>query len=264
MSSSPRWHERKLLDGEWLRADFGKISIVVHSILEEWRVAVVEGSDRDQLPAAEGPPPEDLDWHRWDRGADDVKLRFRPVFPDHPIILRPRAPFHLSPRALARFYVGIPAFIELSAHSEGEYTTLKSWPTQRLSNTWHGSPLEGILCYAARTRARREIVTDEWEAYDIACSIEISNQSSDTLDFERLFFDTDHLGIFEQGEQLWANHARIRVSDKETDLNRVVFASTPIGEAEKAVQLSAPRLGSARRSVFKKAFSTVISTFQDD
>lgn len=264
MASSPRWHERQLLDDEWLRADFGGLTILVHSVLEEWRVAVVADTARDQLPDEATLPPEDLDWLRWDRGPKDVKLRFKPVFPDRPIILRPRSPLKLSPRSLANFFVGIPAFIELSAHSEGQYVTLGAWPTRRLSNTWHGTPLEGQLCYATKTRARRRISIDDWKEYDIACSIEISNQSQETLPFERLYFDTDHLGIFEHGEQLWANHARIRVSDKETDINRVAFGSTPTGEAENAVQLSSPRKGVARRSVFKQAFSTVISTFQDD
>lgn len=261
MAASERWHERTLHDGEWLRADFGGLTLVVWSLLEEWRVAALHGDERHKIEGAET-PPDDLQWQRWDRGADDVKLRFRPVFPDRPLIVRPRAPLHLSPRAKALFYIGIPAFIELSAHSEGQYERLAAWPSEPLSNTWHGTPMAGTLCYSVKTRARRQFLNDDWQEMSIISTVEIANSGTRTLPFQRLFFETGHLGIFEHERQLWANHARIRTGEKDDSLSGVVFASKPNGAASQGVELAAPRLGRVRRSMLKEAFSTFLGTFQ--
>ncbi|MBB5352114.1 hypothetical protein HNR46_002355 [Haloferula luteola] len=263
MSFPSPWHERTLEDGEWLCADFADLCMVVHSTMEEWRVATVDG-ERGQRIKSTGRLPEDLEWERWDRGVKDRKLAFRPVFPDRPVIVRPRSPLHLSPRAKALFYVGIPARIELSADLEGTRRVLSSWPSVRLSNSWHGLPTAGQLCYASRTQARRRYVTDEWKAFDIATTVEISNQSEKTLPFERLFFETDHLAIFLHGSKLWSNHARIRITEADEELNGVVFSAKPYGDASDAGLLSAARRGIVRRSFLRAAFSTVLGTFQDD
>ncbi|MCW1886445.1 DUF432 domain-containing protein [Luteolibacter flavescens] len=258
MAASERWHERTLQDREWLCASFGNLTLVVHSILEEWRVAPLYGSECDCLMSDADTPPEDLPWQRWDRGAKDVKLRFRPVFPDRPVIIRPRSPLNLSPRAKATFYVGIPAFIELTAHSEGQYERLSAWPSEQPSNTWHGTPISGTLCYSVKTRARRQFVPEDWQEMSIISTIEIANTGTHSHPFERLFYETGHLSVFEHEGRLWSNHARIRTGEKSDSLSGVVFASKPVGEATRAVELAPPRQGRVRRSMLKEAFSTFL------
>ena len=39
MSYSDRWSTQSLPDGEWIRKDFGGLSILVMNYHEEWRVA---------------------------------------------------------------------------------------------------------------------------------------------------------------------------------------------------------------------------------
>ncbi len=263
MAASERWHERTLRDGEWLRADFGGLTLVVWSLLEEWRVAALHGDERKRLDGVET-PSHDLDWQRWDRGPNDVKLRFRPVFPDRPVIIRPRAPLHLSPRAKALFYIGIPAFIELHAHSEGQYERLSAWPSEPLSNSWHGTPTAGTLCYSVKTRARREFIPEDWQEMSIISTVEIANSGTLILPFQRLFFETGHLAVFERGGRLWANHARIRAAEKNASLSGIVFGAKPAGDGADAVELTPPRLGRVRRGMLKEAFSTFLGTFQDN
>jgi len=261
MAASERWHERTLNDGEWLREDFGGLTLIVHSLLEEWRVAAFYGEEAKRLEGMTS-PPEDLPWQRWDRGPGDVKLRFRPIFPDRPVIVRPRAPLHLSPRAKALFYIGIPAFIELNAHSEGEYERLHAWPSEVPSNTWHGTPLAGTLCYAVRTRARRRYIDEDWQQMSIIVTIEIVNSGTKILPFERLFLETVHLSVFERNRRLWSNHARIRTSDKDAMLSGIVFSSKPVEGAAEAVELTQPKHGKVRRSILREAFSTFFGSFQ--
>lgn len=263
MPAEAPWNDRTLADGERLRADFADLTLVIHSFMEEWRVAVVDPSRRSELEDLDN-LPEDLPWERWDRGPEDTTLSFRPVFPDRPVIVRPRAPLHLSPKAKALFYIGIPSWIELSAEVEGDRRVLCAWPTVRLSNSWHGDPTSGILCYASKTRARRQFVTEEWADYDIATTIEISNQTENTLPFDRLLMETDHLAIFSHGGRLWSNHARIRAADDDSDLDGIVFSPKPYDGAAEAAEISPARKGMVRRSGIRAAFASVLGTLQDD
>lgn len=261
MALNERWQERTLSEGSWLREDFGDLTLVVYSILQEWRVVALRGRQRDCLQDGQR-PPDDLPWQRWDRGENDVLMRFRPVFPDRPVIVRPRAALHLSPRARAVFYVGIPAFIEVSAHSEGQFERLGAWPSDPLSNTWHGTPMAGKLCYSVKTRARREFIREDWQEMSIISTVEIANTGSRTLPFERLFFETNHFAVFEYEGRLWANHARIRTGEKDDSLSAIVFGTKPTGDAARGLELTPPRMGRVRRSVLTQAFSTFLGTFQ--
>jgi hypothetical protein len=261
MVDPDRWQERTLQDGEWLCLRFGGLTLVVLSTLGEWRVAPMTGGQLESLKES-AMPPDDLPWQRWDRGRDDVKLQFRPVFPDRPLIIRPRSPLNLSPRAKALFYVGIPAFIELSAHSEGQYERLAAWPSDPPSNTWHGSPIDGKLCYSVKTRARRQFIPEDWQELSIISTIEIANSGSHTMPFERLFLETGHLAVFEHHDRLWANHARIRTGEKDDTLSGMVFSGKPFGEAAGGIELTPPRLGRVRRSMLTQAFSTFLGVTQ--
>lgn len=263
MFASDRWQERILQDGEWLCARFGGLTLVVHSLLDEWRVASLHGDQCGCLKDV-AMPPEDLPWQRWDRGPRDEKIQFRPVFPDRPVIIRPRSPLNLSPRAKALFYVGIPAFIELHAHSEGQYERLAAWPTDPPSNTWHGTPIDGRLCYAVKTRARRQFTPEDWQELSIISTIEIANSGSHTMPFERLFFETGHLAVFEHLGRLWANHARIRTGEKDDTLSGMVFGGKPFGDAAGGIELTPPRLGRVRRSMLTQAFSTFLGVTQSN
>lgn len=263
MAHPEPWHERRLGDGEWLRADFAELTLLVHSTVEEWRVAVIPDL---QAPGELSPDslPDGVAWTRWDRAPGDTGLCFRPVFPDRPVIVRPREVLNLSPRAKALFHIGIPAWIELSAQVEGSHERLSAWPSTRLSNSWHGDPTAGELCYATKTRARRRLDAETWAGFNIITTVEISNQSTKTLPFERLFLETDHLAIFEHRGMLWSNHARIRASEGADELDGIAFSPTPFGDASGGSEISPARRGIVRRSKLKAAFSTVLGTLQDD
>jgi hypothetical protein len=255
MGHSARWDERTLQNGSWIREDFGDLTLVVLSIMEEWRIAALTGDERKKIEGVEF-PPEDLPWQRWDRAEKDEKIRFRPVFPDRPVIVKPRSPLHLAQKAEATFFIGIPAFIEILAHTEGASTSLGSWPTESLSNTWHGTPTLGQLCYSVKTRARRQFVVQDWKPMSIIATLEITNTGAATLPFQRLFLETGHLGIFEHAERLWSNHARIRAGNQADPFNDIVFASRPAAPAAEATELTPPKHGHARKGILTQAFQT--------
>lgn len=263
MQASERWTSRNLPEDQWIRQDFGSLSIVVLSINEEWRIGTYENGAPEGMAAAgsTNDEPTDIIWERWDRDPKDSRLRFRPVFPDMPVVTRPRCVLNLSPKGKATFLVGIPAWIEVLAECQGKMIPLTAIPTEKLSKTWHGSPLAGQLGYSLRTFARRNYESDQWPPFEILCSISIVNEGGKSLPFDRLFLETDHLALFEKNDRLWSNAARIRIAAESDDMGNITYATRPFEPNEDATEITAPRKGKVRRSVFQNTFAKVFGQF---
>jgi hypothetical protein len=260
MTQSERWTEHKPSDGEWLRVDFGALSIIVLNYRSEWRIA----SFRDGAPeglADSGTVdslPDDLKWERWDHHEDDVRLRFQPVFPPMPVVARPHFPLHIRPKGQAGFFIGVAAWIEVIGECRDEMLPLTALPTATLSKTWHGTPLAGRLGYALRTYARRVFEPEEWPQMDIVCPISLLNDGGASMPFERLYLETGHLSVFEKDGRLWSNAARIRMGGDAGDLGNVTYAPRPSAPYNDAVEITPPRMGRIRRSTIQSAFARVL------
>lgn len=262
MSSGERWKKRTLSDGEWLRADFSGLAIVVANCYEEWRIAVLPESHRD-LPAGGviGDLPAELVFERWDNAPKDSALRFRPTYPPMPVVARPVSILNLSPKGSASFFVGIPAWIEVVAECSGKMTPLRAFATEELSKTWHGSPLSGSLGYALKTYARRSFDPALWPEHDIVCAINVVNDGTEMMPFNRLYLQTDHLSVFEGEGRLWSNATRIRTDGKADAPSDVTYGARPAKPYDEAVEVTEPRKGKVRRSTMGSTFSRVLGSF---
>lgn len=263
MGFSERWDTRTLVDGEWLRVDFGALSLVVMNHREEWRVACLAEGAADGVPASgrAADAPADVTWERWDHDPKDTRIALRPVFPTLPVVARPHSVLNLSPKGEASFFVGIPACIEILAECQGVMLPLTGFPTEALSKTWHGTPLAGRLGFALRTFARRVFVPEVWPEMEIICPISIVNDGTQILPFDRLYLETDHLAVFEKNGRLWANAAQIHVGAKDSDLSNITYASRPVAPYEDAVETTPPRKGHVRQSSIQSAFTKALGHF---
>ncbi len=263
MSFTERWQPRTLEEGQWIRVDFGALSLVVMNHREEWRIAWLKEGAAER-PAASGraeDAPADLDWQRWDHDPKDTRIAFRPAFPAMPVVARPLSVLNLSPKGEASFFVGIPACIEIMAECQGKMLLLTGFPVEELSKTWHGTPLAGRLGFALRTFARRVFEPELWPELDIVCPISIVNDGEETLPFDRLYLETDHLSVFEIDGRLWSNAARIHVGAKDSDLSNITYAGRPAAPNENAVEVTPPRKGRVRQSTINSAFTKVLGQF---
>lgn len=262
MNFADRWSEKAVIDGEWVRFDFAELSLVVLKAWEEWRIAQLpekyadlpSSGKLDQLPAG-------LDWERWDNDPEDTKLQFRPTYPTLPVVAKPLNVLNISPKGVANFFIGVPAWIEVMAECQGSVISLNSYPSQVLSKTWHGTNLEGSLAFALKTYARRIFVPEQWPEHDIVCSISISNRGSEMLPFERLYLETDHLAVFANEGRLWSNAARIASGEQDASLSDVIYAAMPAEPNGGGVELTPARKGYVRRSTMRTAFSSLMGQF---
>ena len=262
MNAADRWSDRTLKEGEWVRFDFAELTMVVLNAWEEWRVALLPEKYHDLPQSGKLEDlPAGLDWERWDNDPKDTRLKFRPTYPTLPVVAKPLSVLNISPKGVANFFIGIPAWIEVMAECQGTLIALKAYPTELLSKTWHGTNLVGSVAFALKTYARRAFTAEEWPEHDIVCSISISNKGSDMLPFDRLYLETDHLAVFENEGRLWSNAARISSGEQTASLSDIIYAAKPVKPNEEAVELTEARKGYVRRSSMQTAFSSLLGQF---
>ncbi len=174
----------------------------------EWRIAVRSGDDvmATRAPVVDhAPAPDNATWIRCISPDAAMALRVMPRLPDRPVISRPDHALSLMPGAECRFFIGIPAFLSFRLEGHGQDFQLHETAATTLSKSWAGSVVEGDLCYALRTTAKREVAELVPAAHRIVCPVEIRNRSAETLSLSRLTLPMGALDVFLGTTRLWAN-----------------------------------------------------------
>ena len=203
------WKSYEIEQGKPYHWTIGPLDLWIEKNEFEWCTAAGEGeSETDQCADNQG-KPEDQEWERWsaDKSLETIKLT--PVLPDRPLIVRPVSKLEILPNQEGRFFVNVPLWIRLILCSgKKKETILTEYSSITLSNSWFGTPMEGELCYAMRTRARRSVDEIEKKPYRAVCPIIIKNRSDQTLEFERLCLRTSALSVYQGDTYMWTNEGK--------------------------------------------------------
>ncbi len=241
------WREFASEGPETEEVRLGPLRVFLRREGEDWLVAW----DRTEMPEEmisppdgfyKGPAPEGVGWRRLGGRKELAGLRLAPVLPARPVVVRPEKPFQVLPGERVQFYAGVPLGLSLRTAGGG---LLWEEPVIRLSNTWFGTPMEGELCYAMRTRMRRE---REWEGFPpwrAVCPVRVRNLTKETIPFERLCIRAPHLSLYEEEDLgVWANETGVTIREEEKEWSRVAYARGAPAGLEGGRLLASPRVES--------------------
>lgn len=260
--------EYQVEDGHYRAFRIGDLCLVLAKKKSEWYVT----SFREQVM----PFPEeglrsdlsnrDLQWERWEGLDEDDVFLIRPTLPPMPAISRPEVPVTLPPGGKARFFVGIPSFVQMVAKCNGEMQTLLTAPMSKVTYTWRGvdtpggeSRAEGQVCFSLRTRAHRDYESAKFDPGYIISVLEISNHMSVPLPFSRMLLETDYLNVYLADVHAWTNSCRFNVYDDKSR-NVVIYAINSPTEAGEGSRLVMPSRLDHNRKVKKPG---VLDSFMD-
>jgi hypothetical protein len=200
----------------------------------------------------------DSDFKRYAFQSPIDQVRVRPITPDRPIVIQPLHPLRLAPQAKVDFYVSIPLDIQLSTGEVKDGEKLERIRSEILSDTWFGDQVAGVLCYALKSRARRECpVIDSQQTARAICKIQIHNQSTDQLNCTKFCIQLDHCNLWQSGDALWTSLINIRFNGRD-QLSAVDYSEKAPTEAVDAVKIASaledPLKGLIRRTF--ASFST--------
>ena len=186
--------------------------------------------------------PQDIEWRRWICGRDKVRLVLEPRLPDRAIVVRPLMPVTVLPKCEVEFFVSVPiqVAVRMFNGNNNDRRDICEEPTVKLSNSWFGLPVEGELCYALKTRARRRLDELRSDVNLAICPVTVRNSDSKELTFERICLRMQHLSVYSGDNHLWTNRG-IMDYHGEDDMTKITFENTPPACDGARQVLAAPR-----------------------
>lgn len=247
------WEPVTFKVGDCLHWQVGPCKLWVRRTEDEWQTTLSRVNEESALIHAQAQDaPTTAVWTRWAAMPDDLTFRLSPVMPDRPVIVRPESTFVFPPQSDLLFYVSIPIWLRLCTGSVGQHL-LRDEPVSVLSNSWFGDPMEGSLCYALKTTARRTPQALRVRPYLAGCPIHIRNESEVFLPFDRLCVHTAHLRIYRDATRFWTNQVEVTYSGEAQPHSIKYVQGTP--EAASEAELISEAHEPVRRNLFQQSFS---------
>lgn len=194
------WGTLEFASEKELRPEFGPLRIRL--IRRGHDLLLVEIRDNREIVQL-GTDPES-DFRRYAFAREIERIHLQPRMPDRPVVVQPAHPLRLAPKAEVDFYVSIPVNIQLFTDQRQKTEPLERIPSEVLSDTWFGNQTGGILCYAIKSRARREPPAPGTTPRNHAtCKIRIHNKSSEQLHCTKFCLRLNHCHLWQSGGDLW-------------------------------------------------------------
>lgn len=129
-------------------------------------------------------PPGDEQTLRAVVDATSEVIELAPRFADRSVVARPQRPLRLPAGQSAQLFVGTPLWVVVRVPRGPEMLEL---PLIVPTETWFGpSPVEGELCYSARTRAVASLEEVPRLTTRALTRVTLINRAPDAMDLERL------------------------------------------------------------------------------
>lgn len=246
------WDPVTFREDQCLHWQIGPCKLWVRRTEDEWQVALErDGNVGGLVEADERDAPAEITWNRHAAVAEDFNFCIRPILPDRPVVVRPESSFSFPPASNLHFYVSIPVWLRLCTGSDGNGVLFEA-PIAIMSSSWFGDPMQGYLCYALKTTARRSSRQLRSHPHLAACRVDVRNRSEKSLTFERLCLHSEHLRIYHSGKRFWTNQVDV-VYGGDNQLDAVEYGGAPKPARDASVITEARE--PVKTSRLKKSFS---------
>lgn len=241
------------LPGEQPRCwDFRVMQMWCKSVAGELWIAYQRCDGNTEALPEDAQPPQDIAWNRWALKSTDQQILLRPAFPNLPVVVKPEAPFRVTPQVRAKIYVRVPLWVQVVMNG----AVLAEIPALVLSKTWFGDFVGGELCYWISSAARRQMEPDPRRPFLSICPVRIVNDSKDELLVEKICLRVGKLYLYLSKGQIWASETKVKYHGQEQGSEIEVAAKAP-PEAPKAPLAAAPR-ETTPRGFTAKTFASLL------
>lgn len=233
-SDSSHWGILPFFNQKEIRLEWE--SLRIRLLKRDSDLLLVEQRGNDDTQAFDAEPESGFRRYAFEHPVESIRVQ--PRTPNRPLVVQPLHPLRLAPKARVDFYVSIPIDIQISTGEKKASQTLERLPAEILSDTWFGDPTDGVLCYALKSRARRECPSINAETTARAiCKIQIHNKSSVLLHCTKFCLRLDRCHLWQSGSSLWTSPVQISYNGLE-QLSAIDYSEKPPSEALQAVKIA--------------------------
>lgn len=197
-------------------------------------------------------------WRRWCFESKPNSLTIHPIMPDRPLLVFTSDLINLPVDAKAVLYVSIPVVVKAFVKAKYLESVLCSVPSQKLSNSWFGTPMEGELCYALKSLAQREANEVEWSDHTAICPVEIYNHSKAPFQIERLCIRPSFFNIYASSMRLWTNRVAFTYRG-DSEMSKIDYRQDPPEELSNPVKL-VDAAEAVPHGIVRRTFSNLVSS----
>ncbi|NBB77834.1 MAG: DUF432 domain-containing protein [Verrucomicrobia bacterium] len=229
-----QWGLHEFRDQKEIRLNWARLR--VRLIRRDRDLLLVEIRDDREIVELGDDPESDFRRYAFERNLRAIRVL--PMMPDRPILVQPLHPLRLAPKAEVEFYLSIPVDIQLSTPVPGPtdpalFEPLERLQSEILSDSWFGDQIQGVFCYALKSRARRERPQLESGSDSRAiCKIKIENSSEVQLHVSKFCLRLERCHIWQKDNELWSSpiHIRYRGTDQLTAIDYYETAPEELGD----------------------------------
>lgn len=182
----------------------------------------------------------------------DVILQ--PALADRSVSTKFPTPIHVLPTDEVRFYIATPLWIQIMPVASAPPLEIPTW---RLSDTWFGQPISGELGYSGLLPA---YFTKEQLPHrsDLAITpVNIKNDGLETLIIDRLSIPCDRMNLYYSDDHGFWTDAITVAHTSADELSQVQYHRQSPPEAERAKQISSPRVGEHESISVSRVFNAL-------
>lgn len=247
------WEKHTIEKGKTYMCSAGDRILWINKQENKWQVLNQKRDDlRKALTIAEeSDMPENAKWETFVADKSNL-LNILPALPDRPIVIKPMESFKLLPKSNIHLFIPIPLWIQLYAGQSKKKRLVYEIPAIELSSTWLGEPDSGILAYSLRLNPSSQYDKTALKAYEVLCPIKVSNDSANTLDFQRFLLNVEQLTIYSENDLLYTNEVHIRFKE-ENVISEVNYPPKSPAIIENAKHIAEPR-NMERRGALVRSF----------
>jgi hypothetical protein len=232
---------RTTAEGRVSLVRLGPLRLWVARARREWGLAVERGEALPLMDQAQVPPdvvPEALDWQFLVYDDSPAAWHIVPQLPNRPVVARCDHPVTVPPGQRVMFYALVPVTLEVRVGGTPGIA-LATVRSEILSDTWFGTPVDGILCYALKASTIREREDCGALPHHAVCPFEIHNRGREPLSFDRLCLRTQHLALYSGHHFLWGSVVKIEYNG-ESGASQIRYGDEAPAWAPDAVRLAGP------------------------
>lgn len=234
------WTPQHVKPNTSIQWDCGGVTVFVKRINEDWLIGSRQNDENAKEVAVRNieETPGGITWTRYALHDERSEIRFIPVMPKRPLLVKTRNQTIFPPGAKILFYVHLPIWIAPRISVEDSFFEGEPIPSIFLSDTWYGEPTHGHLCYALKTLARRRLEVFTYSPHRAICPVLIHNASEHSLDCMQILLKTRFLHFYLDPKRwLWTNQVNVRYHGTKR-FSSITYNTEPPKEMQSATLLA--------------------------
>jgi len=259
LKNKTSWGIIPIESGKIKEINIADLDIFVHLLKHEIKIAYVY-SDGKSINRLKNHLNDNLEWKRWPINKGLSALRFDPVPPDRPILVKPESTLNLTESSESRIFCRIPLSIKISTSAANKTFELFQIPSVKLSNTWFGTFREGEICYSISSGIRTEIEPDDKRPYLAICPIKLKNMTKEHFLVEKMCLRSDFMTLFLHKNQIWTDEIMLTYEGKN-EISQISFSGKPAGQLSGTTLIAKPRQ-MIKKSIYVRSFSTIKDLYE--